>query len=264
MKKETKSFISFSQPGPGVIFDESHHEKYPLTYYNIVNGEGMAPVPEKSYFVFIYEGNAALGIPNGISARLPKDSYFSVHGVFELSGTFKAMAIEVDVTAGDYARTGYTAVTAIGGPAEAKGRLKYIDGCTDSLLIPPVKKGNPCLNHLHFPPGITQTAHTHPSHRIGVVIRGSGECVTPFGNLPLEQGSMFVIKEYSGEEKAIGLDGKMYETGTHKFDTADQNLDVIAFHPDSDFGPEDEFHPMINRTIVGGVSANAIDEIRTK
>jgi hypothetical protein len=41
-------------------------------------------------------------------------------------------------------------------------------------------------------------------------------------------------------------------------------MDVIAFHPDSDFGPEDENHPMINRTIVNGVSANAIDEIKTK
>ena len=41
-------------------------------------------------------------------------------------------------------------------------------------------------------------------------------------------------------------------------------MDVIAFHPDSDFGAEDEFHPMINRTIVKGVAANKIDEIRTK
>jgi len=41
-------------------------------------------------------------------------------------------------------------------------------------------------------------------------------------------------------------------------------MDVIAFHPDSDFGATDIDHPMINRTIVDGVSANQIEEIRTK
>jgi hypothetical protein len=39
---------------------------------------------------------------------------------------------------------------------------------------------------------------------------------------------------------------------------------VVAYHPDSDFGPQDEDHPMINRTIVDGVSASKIDAIRTK
>ena len=32
--------------------------------------------------------------------------------------------------------------------------------------------------------------------------------------------------------------------------TADEALLVIAYHPDSDFGPTHERHPMINRTIV--------------
>jgi hypothetical protein len=30
-------------------------------------------------------------------------------------------------------------------------------------------------------------------------------------------------------------------------------MDVIAYHPDSDFGPENETHPMVNRTLVGGI-----------
>jgi hypothetical protein len=52
--------------------------------------------------------------------------------------------------------------------------------------------------------------------------------------------------------------------GEHAFATSDDELTVIAYHPDSDFGPEDEDHPMINRTIVNGKSARYIDEIRTK
>ena len=264
MKQETKSFISFGQANKGIIFDESDHPKYPLRYYNVINGKGIVPNNECSYFVFIYSGIAKLFLPTKQKATMPKDTYFSVHGKYELIGEFKAVVIEIDVTKGEYKKNNYTSVTHIGGVVEEKGRLKYIDGCTDSILIPPVKKGDPCFNHLHFPPNTIQTAHTHPSHRIGIVIRGEGECVTPFGNLPLVEGCVFVIKEYNGIDKSIGLDGNEYEAGTHKFDTTTSNLDVIAFHPDSDFGPEDEFHPMINKTIVKGVSANNIKSIQTK
>jgi hypothetical protein len=36
----------------------------------------------------------------------------------------------------------------------------------------------------------------------------------------------------------------------HSFATQGAALDVIAWHPDSDFGPRDEDHPMVNRTIL--------------
>ena len=264
MRQETKSFISFGKAESGLIFNEENHNRFPLKYYNIIDSEGLNPQHDKTYFVFIYEGIAKLKIKSGLNALMPKDTYFSHHGKFKLHGKFKAIAIEVFVKNGDFVKNKFRAYTNIGGVVEEVGRLKYIDGCTDSLLIAPVKKGDPCLNHLHFPKEIIQTAHTHPSHRIGIVIRGSGECDTPFGKLPLEEGTIFVIKEYNGIEKALGLDGNKYEAGTHKFNTYGSSMDVIAFHPDSDFGAEDEFHPMINRTIVKGVAANKIDEIRTK
>jgi len=40
----------------------------------------------------------------------------------------------------------------------------------------------------------------------------------------------------------------------HSFHTADsgQELNVVAYHPDTDHGPEDETHPMLNRTWVDG------------
>lgn len=263
MKQETHSFISYGIAESGLIFNDEKHQKYPLRYYNIINGVGIEFKKDLSYFVFIYEGLASLEIKNGIRSVLPKDTYFSVNGDFNLLGNYKAIAIEV-VNGGDFKKNKYKAYNHIGGVVEEVGRLKYIDGCTDSLLIPPVKKGDPCLNHLHFPKDIIQTPHTHPSHRIGIVIRGEGECDTPFGKLPLVEGTIFVIKEYDGKGKKEGLDGNLYESGTHKFNTYESSMDVIAFHPDSDFGAEDEFHPMINRTIVNGISANSIDEIKTK
>ncbi len=39
------------------------------------------------------------------------------------------------------------------------------------------------------------------------------------------------------------------------FFTRDEALDVVAWHPDSDFGPRDDDHPMTNRTVIpAGVS----------
>jgi hypothetical protein len=264
MKQETLSFINFVKPEEGLIFDDSNHEKFPLRYYHVINGNGFTPDANQSYYIFIYEGEALIKINEGIQAVLPKDTYVSHHGLFTLCGDFKAVVIEVICSSGIYAKENFKAQTTIGGVVEETGRLKYIDGCTDSILIHPVKKGLPCLNHLHFPKEIIQTPHTHPSHRIGLVIRGEGECATPFGDLPLTTGCIFIIKEYNGTDKAVGLDGLMHDAGTHKFNTSTSSMDVIAFHPDSDFGAEDEFHPMINRTIVNGVSANAIDAIKTK
>ncbi|HRF64178.1 MAG TPA: cupin domain-containing protein [Candidatus Competibacter sp.] len=127
---------------------------------------------------------------------------------------------------------GYRGLRQIGGPLEATGRLRYIDGCSDTLLVCPPRLGDPCLNHLHIPPRTDQTPHTHPSMRIGVILRGTGECRTPDGSYPLEPGMGWYIP-----------------TGClHSFFTQDEALDVIAWHPDSDFGPRDDDHPMINRT----------------
>jgi hypothetical protein len=50
----------------------------------------------------------------------------------------------------------------------------------------------------------------------------------------------------------------------HSFNTEADSMDVITFHPDSDVGMTDDDHPMVNRTIVDGVSARFIDQIRTK
>ena len=49
----------------------------------------------------------------------------------------------------------------------------------------------------------------------------------------------------------------------HSFFTRGEALDVLAWHPDSDFGPTHDHHPMVNRTMVDGISASEIDAIRT-
>jgi len=262
---ENNSFVYFDNKESGLLFDDSGSTKYPIRYYNVIDGGGFKCSANCSYYGFVYSGNQFILFANGrIPMMLESGMYFSTSQKFIICGTGKMILIEVVHSAGIYPETSYRAANVTGGPVEKEGRLKYIDGCTDSLIIPPIKLGNPCFNHLHFPVDIDQTSHTHPSHRIGIIYNGNGLCKTPFGNLELREGMIFIIKEWNGEDFKEGEDGKNYPIGTHSFQTFDESMDVIAFHPDSDFGPTDINHPMINRTIVDGISASKLDNIRTK
>ena len=198
--------------------------------------QGLVLKGMSAFFGFVVDGPAILTSESG-AFRLQSGMYFSASGKVTIQGG-RGIIME---------RHGHSAFFTLGGPVEAKGRLKYIDGCTDSLLVSPIKMGDPCLNLLYFPPGIDQTSHTHPSDRIGCVFSGRGECVTPEGVIPLEPGVIFRIPA----------------EGHHKFRTTDSEMRVIAYHPDSDFGPTDQVHPMINRTIVDGVSASNLPQLQT-
>jgi hypothetical protein len=259
---ETSSFILFKGT-IGCLFDDITHPRYPIRYYNVVDGIGLTPKKGYSYFGYVYKGGVKISFENMPNAHLTNGMYFASNGNMHIHEFMKGNAIIIEIIPQkEYAN--YEAFFTIGGKIERKGRLKYIDGCTDSVLVNPIKKGDPCLNHLHFPTNIDQTQHTHPSHRIGVVARGSGRCITPFGNMPLEEDNIFIIKEWNGNGLATGEDGNLYPVGQHAFETRESTMDVIAFHPDSDFGATDEVHPMINRTIVDGVSASLIKDIQTK
>ncbi|WP_419688223.1 cupin domain-containing protein [Burkholderia theae] len=203
------------------------------------NDEAVLDLPaDGTHFGFVYGGTAVLQCAAG-RFELQPGMYFCVPGRAKVSGGGGGIVVS---------RHDYSGFFQLGGPIEPWGRLKYIDGCTDSLLIPPVQRGDACLNLLCFPPGIRQTSHTHPSVRVGIVASGSGECVTPDGVIALCPGKAFVI----------------HEEQLHAFVTHDDSLRVIAYHPDSDFGPTHEDHPMINRTMVNGVSAAELEAIRTR
>ena len=71
MKQETKSFISFGIAEKGLIFNDENHKKYPIKYYNIIDGEGVESKLSSTYFVFIYEGESVLILENGMQSVLP-------------------------------------------------------------------------------------------------------------------------------------------------------------------------------------------------
>jgi mannose-6-phosphate isomerase-like protein (cupin superfamily) len=130
----------------------------------------------------------------------------------------------------------YTGIFALGGPIETQGRLRYINGCTDTGLVQPLKLGDPCLNALFFPARTLQSAHRHPSHRIGVIYDGEGVCHTDPEQppTPMRKGDLFFIPA----------------NALHWFETAGSDMRIMIFHPDSEFGPTDEKHQMREATII--------------
>jgi hypothetical protein len=188
---------------------------------------------EGTHFGVVSDGQARLRAEQG-DFILGPNMWFALPGAGSLES---ADGGGVVVTA-----TRHRGLFCVGGPIEKEGRLRYIDGCTDTLLVAPPKLGDPCLNALYFPRGTDQTEHTHPSLRAGLVISGGGVCRTPDGEVPLTPGLAFLIPA----------------EGLHSFATQETPMVVAAYHPDSDFGPTDEEHPMINRTIVEGVPANRL------
>jgi mannose-6-phosphate isomerase-like protein (cupin superfamily) len=181
--------------------------------------------PLTTIYGYILSGEAQF--PNG-SIAIEKQ-YFCYWSL-------KGEAIRITGEAVIFTRYGYKGQNTIGGPIEQSGRLVYIDTCSDSLLIYPPRMGDPSLNLLHFPVGIQQSFHVHPSIRLGVVVKGSGTAwikkAGQYKNIELHEGMMFCI-----EEREV-----------HRFSTSNEEMVVLAFHPDGDWGPTDHNHTMLNRT----------------
>ena len=179
---------------------------------------------------FLTEGQFTATTTLDTVYEIQENQYFCLKGPIKFKGKGQMFII---------IRYGFNGIDQVG-MSEKNGRLSYIDGCTDTLLVSPPRLGDPCLNYLHFPIGIYQTQHLHPSIRMGIVINGKGEAfqeesVKSKGwKLPLSKGCMFCLEE--GE--------------IHSFSTEGNYMDIIAYHPDSDYGPTDFNHPMLNRTYI--------------
>ena len=197
---------------------------YPSYGEKVVNALYHAR-PYSTIYGYIISGDVEF--PN--SCKAIEGQYFS-------AWTANDLAIRTSGEVVIFTRLGYKGQFNIGGPLENSGRLCYIDGCSDSLLIYPPRQGDPSLNLLHFPENTQQTFHIHPSIRLGVVIRGEGlACIKEDGidkQIELKPGNIFCIEEREA----------------HRFMTIKQEMVVLAFHPDGDWGPTDHDHTMLNRT----------------
>lgn len=208
---------------------------FPTDLY-IPNAETKVVWEGDTAFGFVYEDGGSI-LFGGKEFPIYKDMYFSIPGKAEIRNMQGLICI----------RKEYTGVFSLGGPVEKVGRLKYVDDCSDTLLLSPLLWGDPCLNYLHVPNQIHQIPHTHPSVRIGCILSGKGYCLTDSEAHDLLPGKVFVLP---AEE-------------IHSFHTAEDSLRIFVFHPDSDFGPTHDIHPMINRTYIEGVSLRGENQYRT-
>jgi hypothetical protein len=264
-------------PRAGDMLD-ARNTMYP-SLLEVVEGEVERPALPNHTFGYVLEGQADLHTRYG-AALLMAGAYFAVPGDFGLQAAGKVVLIT---------RFGYRGQFVVGS-IEERGRLSYIDGCSDSMLVYPPRQGDPVFNHLHFPAGIRQTQHTHPSIRLGIVARGAGvawgpwtpaasgpdetreadelrlkelgmwtETIDgrPYWNLPLSPGCVFLLEEQ--EMHSFRTDGATRPVVTREHPSGSvrsipqttvnaSTMDVVAFHPDSDWGPTDAAHPMLNRT----------------
>lgn len=116
------------------------------------------------------------------------------------------------------------------------GNLSYMDGGTNTTAINPGRLGDPVINYVHFPANMYQTLHTHPSHRIGMILRGKGK-------IELDNNEFFSIDE--------GEVFYMRRNCLHNFITEEEPVVLFVFAPDSGTGPTDEINPLKIRTYVG-------------
>jgi quercetin dioxygenase-like cupin family protein len=206
---------------PNVVFDRTD-SMYP-TMFNKITDAVFDLSPFSTVYGFVLEGTVK--IKN--TKVMEQHEFFSFPYVFSQSLTVEGTAMVIT-------RHGFKGQTVLGGPLEKQGRLCYINNCSDSLLVYPPRRGDPSMTHLQFPPGIVQDFHTHPSFRMGVIFRGRGYGESNTGKYLCEPGSVFVIEEQE----------------VHRFITEDDQLSVVSFHPDGDWGPTDHDHTILNRTYV--------------
>lgn len=242
MKNELLVFIDYF----GLLVDDQKGSRvYGFENHSEHRGLRQIEIPENLGGVFGYVADGTIQVSdNGLVSEITQGRWFSTRKGATINFVSEKYRISVWQKADYYGSNA-------NGLVEDYGRLNYIDGCKDSILFSPISKGEPCLNALYMPEKVHQTMHTHPSTRTGFIIVGGARAITENKDINLETGMIFYLP----------TDLK------HKFRSdlgENVMMKLVAYHPDSDFGPTHEEHPMINRTIVDGISANKIDNIRTK
>ena len=217
-----------ANPSDGDMIDMCHTMYPTIMTCRTIGGSYRAHYASTTYAI-CYQGDVRLArqFSHGPDTHMGPGTVASFWGTIDIipAGSFKMFFIE---------RIGYRGLR-MTAQCESKGRLAYIDGCSDTTLIPPARYGDPALNYLHFPPNIDQTQHLHPDIRMGLVLRGKG-----------------VAWQHEKWEKDM-LPGAMFcldESEIHSFKTQESTMDVIAYHPTTDTGPTDASHAMISRTYI--------------
>ncbi len=222
-------------------FEDLRDDVFPATL-RIWRQETLQLSSSATHFGYVFQGQCGLHrgeCPVPQPFPLQPGMYFCLPGAGRLDGATSAGFV---VTCPDY-----QGMFSLGGPIEAGGRLAYINGGTNSVLISPPRLGDPSLHAMYLPANIEQTLHTHPSYRIGIVVSGMGHVAIPAGANAIAPGDIFLIPPHH----------------EHCFYTGAEGLTAVVFHPDSEAGFSHRDNPMLQRTIVEGISAVALPHLQT-
>src|SRR5436190_277990 len=107
-------------------------------------GNGLELPDEATHYGMVTQGACCLDM-SGETVHLCAGMFFVLPGSGRIKCSHGGAGLVIS-------RLDYRGLFQIGGPVEAMGRLRYIDGCSDTLLVCPPLLGEPCLNHLHIPP----------------------------------------------------------------------------------------------------------------
>src|SRR5262249_1619789 len=130
----------------GLLLDLSA-DVYPTLVYGW-HGAALTLPSDATHYGIVTEGECVLRDRYGAFRLQTGMCFVGPWGCVVESGAGRGLVIS---------RPGYWGLRQIGGPLEMEGRLQYIDGCTDTLLVCPPRLGEPCLNHLHIPPHTNQS-----------------------------------------------------------------------------------------------------------
>lgn len=229
---DTHSFTLLTDSTPGLLLDNSDHYFYPTRTYRVVNGEGVTLRPDCNYFGYVTGGIAKVSFGNRPKYSFIAGMYFSSPGTFKLENTtcqHSLVLIEM-LPEKHYETIKFSSFFTMGGPLETKGRLSTGEGLTQTTLIPPMRTGEPSLVHQHYTSDVVEAHKVRPHYSLSIVSRGTGYCTSPFGNVRVEAGNVFLIKE-SGYNYAPGMDGQPHPVGKHGMETRNSSMDLITFLP---------------------------------
>jgi quercetin dioxygenase-like cupin family protein len=204
------------------------HDRWPLKITKLEPGESRAfDATPGTYYVMLQQA----------SYYSDNIKFENVNGAFAVNGHFtikcnKGTAAVVEYLGLHLLESRYYVQDQLD-----QGNLSYMDGGTNTTAVNPGRLGDPVINYVHFPAGMYQTLHTHPSHRVGMVLKGIGKIELDNGEFPLKTGDVFF----------------MQRNVLHNFTCPYENEDVVlfVFAPDSGTGPTDEVNPLKIRTYVG-------------
>jgi len=202
-------------------------DRWPLRLTKLESGESRAfDYTKGTYYVMLqnasyYSDNVKL---EDVNAALAVNNHFTIK-------CGKGTAVVIEYMGLRLLESRYYVQDKLG-----QGNLSYMDGGTNTTAVNPGRLGDPVINYVHFPAGMQQTLHTHPSHRVGMVLKGRGLVELNDSEFPLEQGDVFF----------------MQRNVLHNFMCPyDKDVVLFVFAPDSGTGPTDEVNPLKIRTYVG-------------